>query len=380
MNNDKRIVFLDYVRVFACFLVMLVHASENFYGAPGSTDMAGPQSFLANETDRLWVSLYDGFSRMSVPLFMIVSAFLLVPMKEGMSAVAFYKRRGARILPAFLFFMIIYSTVPVLWNQIDLETSATDLARIPLNFPTLAGHLWFMYPLISLYLFIPFISPWLAKAKASEERLFIGLFFISTCMPYLTRFFGEIWGQCFWNEFHALWYFSGYLGYLVLAHYIRVHLDWSRSKRLAIGSCLTVIGAVWTILSFYIQAVPGQLHVTPELEIGWSFCTINCVMLTTGAFLLFTCIRRTEAPRWISELSNLSYGMYLMHILWLGLFVSIFKGQMQLPTAVAIPVIALATFLSCAVSTKILSLIPFCRWMIGINRSTNKARQLSVLR
>ena len=26
----KRIVFLDYVRVFACFLVIVVHASENF--------------------------------------------------------------------------------------------------------------------------------------------------------------------------------------------------------------------------------------------------------------------------------------------------------------------------------------------------------------
>ena len=51
----KRIVFLDYIRVFACFLVMLVHAAENFYGAPGSTDMAGPQSFLASEADRLWV-------------------------------------------------------------------------------------------------------------------------------------------------------------------------------------------------------------------------------------------------------------------------------------------------------------------------------------
>ena len=48
----KRIVFLDYVRVFACFLVIVVHASENFYGAAGSTDMAGPQSFLANESDR----------------------------------------------------------------------------------------------------------------------------------------------------------------------------------------------------------------------------------------------------------------------------------------------------------------------------------------
>ena len=48
----KRIVFLDYVRVFACFLVMVVHASENFYGAEGSTDMVGPQSYLANEAYR----------------------------------------------------------------------------------------------------------------------------------------------------------------------------------------------------------------------------------------------------------------------------------------------------------------------------------------
>lgn len=30
----KRIAFLDYVRVFACFLVMLVHASENFTEPP----------------------------------------------------------------------------------------------------------------------------------------------------------------------------------------------------------------------------------------------------------------------------------------------------------------------------------------------------------
>ena len=53
----KRIVFLDYVRVFACFLVMVVHASENFYGAAGATDMAGPQSYLGSETDRLWVAV-----------------------------------------------------------------------------------------------------------------------------------------------------------------------------------------------------------------------------------------------------------------------------------------------------------------------------------
>ncbi len=344
---EKRIVFLDYIRVFACFLVMLVHASENFYGAPGSTDMAGPQSFLANETDRLWVSLYDGISRMAVPLFMIVSAYLLVPMREGQTAMQFYRRRASRILPALLLFMVIYSTVPMLWNQIDIATSRSDISRLLLNFPTLAGHLWFMYPLIGLYLFIPIISPWLTKVPASEERLFIILFAVSTCMPYLSRFFGEIWGQCFWNEFHILWYFSGYLGYLVLAHYIRVHLDWSRGKRMGIGTLLFLTGAIWTILSFYIQAVPGILHNTPTIEVGWAFCTINCLMLTSGAFLLFTCIKRTHTPRLIAEMSRLSYGMYLMHILWLGLWVRIFKDDMQLATPVCIPVIATATFISC---------------------------------
>lgn len=154
----KRIVFLDYVRVFACFLVMVVHASENFYGAEGSTDMVGPQSYLANEADRLWVAVYDGFSRMAVPLFIIVSAFLLAPMKAGLTSWQFYRQRCIRILPPFFIFMILYSTLPLLWGQIDAETSLKDISRIFLNFPSQAGHLWFMYPLISLYLFIPVIS------------------------------------------------------------------------------------------------------------------------------------------------------------------------------------------------------------------------------
>ena len=50
----KRIAFLDYIRVVACLLVMLVHASENFY--VDHDDM----SLIANESNRLWVSFFDG--------------------------------------------------------------------------------------------------------------------------------------------------------------------------------------------------------------------------------------------------------------------------------------------------------------------------------
>ena len=162
-----------------------------------------------------------------------------------------------------------------------------------------------------------------------------------------------------------LWYFSGYLGYLVVAHYIRVHLDWKVKKRLVVGSIMTVVGAVWTILSFYIQAEPGLVISTPVLEIGWSFCTVNVLILTAGAFLLFTCIKKEQTPRLILQLSELSYGMYLMHIFWLGLWAGLFKGEMGLPTGLAIPVMAVATFVSCWVSTLLISYLPGGKWVVG---------------
>ena len=361
--KQQRIAFLDYVRVFACFLVILVHASENFYGAEGSTDMAGPQSFLHNEADRLWVSVYDGFSRMSVPLFIIVSAFLLAPMKAGMTTWEFYRKRALRILPPFFVFMVIYSIIPVLRDQADAAITARDLSRILLNFPTLAGHLWFMYPLFGLYLFIPVISPWLNKATEKEERFFIILFLISTCMPFLNRWCGELWGQCFWNEYHMLWYFSGYLGYLVTAHYIRTHITWSHKTRLTVGLTAMTAGAAITIWSFYVQAVPGVTLSTPEIEIGWCFCTINCVMLTTGTFLIFTCI--DKPLRIITDISKMSYGMYLMHIILLGKWVILYKQTLVLPTVAAIPAIALTTFVCCYVTTKLISLLPHSKWVIG---------------
>ena len=115
--------------------------------------------------------------------------------------------------------MILYSTLPMLWGQIDGATSIKDLSRIFLNFPTLAGHLWFMYPLISIYLFIPIISPWLSRVTVKEERFFIGLFSLvdlyAISEPLVRRKCGD---SAFGTKYHMLWYFSGYLGYPCAQH------------------------------------------------------------------------------------------------------------------------------------------------------------------
>lgn len=370
MERTDRIVFADWLRVVACFMVMLVHASENFYAADTS-GLAGNVSMLANESNRFWVAFYDGFvGRTCVPLFMIISAFLLVPMKPGVTMVQFYKRRFTRILPPLLFFMLVYTFLPLAWGAMTWEQSMADLRMLPFNFPSMAGHLWFMYPLISLYLIIPVVSPWLEKASAKEERIFLYIFAFSTLTPWLHRFVNdELWGECFWNGFTMLWYCSGYLGYLVLAHYVRYHLDWNRKKRAIVGTACFLAGAAFTGWSFWHAGVPGRILDTPMLEWSWEFCTPNVLTATFGAFLLFTCIRSDRAPAIVVTLSKLSFGMYLMHLLFLGPIASFFvngdPANPLLPVWAAIPVIAVLTFICCGITSFIISKLPGSKWIIG---------------
>lgn len=369
--EKERIVFADYLRVVACFLVMLVHASENFYGAD-SSGLAGNVSMLANEANRFWVAFYDGFcARSCVPLFMMLSAFLLVPMRPDTTMTGFYRKRFLRILPPVVFFMLIYSLLPLAWGAMTWEQSVADLKMIPWNFPSMAGHLWFIYPLISLYLIIPVVSPWLEKSSARDERVFIGLFALSTFIPFIHRFITpELWGECFWNGFTALWYVSGYLGYLVVAHYVRFHLDWNPRKRLVTGAVCFLVGAAFTGWSFWFKGVPGVMIETPMLEWAWEFCTPNVLLATFGVFVMFSAIKVEKAPKIITSISKLSFGMYLMHMLFLAPIANLVIGGNQadpsLPVWAAIPVIAVCTFVCTALTAKLLSLIPGSRWFAGV--------------
>lgn len=365
MEKREHIVFIDYIRVVACFLVMLVHASENFY--IGSDGM----SLVANETNRFWVAFYDGgVARTCVPLFMIVSSFLLVPMRPGVSMGAFYKRRFLRILPPMVIFLILSSVLPLLWGGMTWEQSLTDLKNLPFTFPSMAGHLWFMYPLISLYIIIPVVSPWLEKASSREGLIFLCFFVLSTFMPWIQRFVSpDLWCVCSWNQFHALWYCSGYLGYLVMAHYIHYHINWSTSKRIKVGTVCFLLGAIFTAWAFWIKAVPGQSNEVPAVEWAWAFCTPSVLCASFGAFLLFTCIPQTKSPKLIKEIARLSFGMYLMHIFFLNPISSLVIGgdtaNPLLPIWLAIPTIAVLTYVCTVIVSKLISLVPGSKWIIG---------------
>jgi len=366
--DRERIYFLDYVRAAACLMVILVHSSENFYlcapeGAPQG-EMVDVVSKIASEGGRFWVALIDGFCRMSVPLFMITSSYLLCPLGENQSWGDFFRHRARRILPPMIVFLVLYSLLPLLWGGTTLEQAWHDFIYIPLNFPGSGGHFWFMYPLLSLYLLIPILSPWLRTSTPRQELMVIGLFLLSTTMPFFNRFGWQVFGQVWWNPYHGLYPFSGYIGYLVLGHYIRFHLHWSKARRWAIGLPCLIIGAAMTILSFYLQVVVGEVQDPLKLEIAWCFCTPNVVLHTFGAFLIFTTIDK-PLPGYalVKEISKQSYGMYLMHMFYLVMFSGIFATIK--PVGLAIVLIALSTYACCYLTTKAITLLPGSKWIVG---------------
>lgn len=353
-SDSDRIIFLDYLRAIACLMVIVVHSCEFFF-------IDGNSINIRSLNDGFWVSVIDSALRSSVPLFVMASSYLLLPLKE--SAGSFYKRRFVRVMIPFVIWSLLYAVLPVAWGEITLGEVGGNLMRLLYNFNSASGHLWFIYMLIGLYLFMPVISPWLKEVSQGFERGFLLLWFFTTFSHYIKLAVPNLWGECYWNEFGTFWYFSGFIGYLVLAHYIRTYINWSLRKSLLVGIPLFLVGYLFTSVIFYHQVeVASELK---ELELSWRFCSFNVVFMTVGLFLIVKKIRyKNEVMyRLIKDISKLSYGMYLMHIFILGFAYRLLGGYFNTP--VTIIVVGIVTYIVCYVLTKLLSFLPKSNYIIG---------------
>ncbi len=345
-----RIVYLDFIRVIACFMVILVHACEFFY--------------YTIPDDPFWLNLFDSALRACVPLFVMVSSYLLLPLRDHETPGVFYRRRFMRVLIPFLIWSVFYATLPAIWGEFDGGEVKNKLVRLLYNFNMNAGHLWFVYMLIGVYLIMPVISPWLKTVSKRFEQGFLAVWFLTTFYHYVKLFLPELYGECVWNEFTPFWYVSGYIGYVVLAHYIRTHVNWSVKKSIAIGLPLYLVGYVATFFIFGHFASTSSEMV--DWERGWRFCTPNVVLMTTGLFLMMKKIQcHNGRIEWVvRDISKLSYGIYLMHIFVLNAVYRTLSPYID-SIPLTIVVVGSVTFVLCYGLTKALSYLPKSKYLIG---------------
>src|SRR6185503_19650537 len=106
------------------------------------------------------------------------------------------------------------------------------------------------------------------------------LWAIAFSLPYIHLVFPAVWGECYWNKTPMLYYFSGFLGYVILANYIkRFHLE-PKAWNYYLGALLIITGYTITAWCF-LHLLPIEKY-TSAAELSWSFETINVAMMTAG--------------------------------------------------------------------------------------------------
>jgi len=346
---------LDILRVLACYMVIQAHAGEFYYIGAGET--------VLNTADAHRGGWFNSLCIASVPLFVMLSGYFLFPVKD---TAAFFKKRLSRVAIPFVLWCIFYALYAYLRGYTSLNAAIINIIQIPVNYGAKVGHLWFVYMLIGIYLFAPILSPWIQTASRKSMEFYLALWTVSLIIPYIHLIFPEIWGEAFWNHTPMLYYFSGFLGYVVLANYIkRFHMEPRRWNYIA-GAALILIGYGITTYVFLTRLETEKL--VNNLILSWGFDTINIAMMAAGLFLIFKNIQLKNTGSFsiklLGDLAAKSYGIYLAHIIVLNAVHSALAGPLS-GSVIKIPIIGLCAFVITYIIIKILSYLPKSKWITG---------------
>lgn len=354
-KNPQHIVWLDVVRFVAMFTVVCCHCTDPFNFYPGTAPNI--------DEIKLWGAIYGALLRPCVPLFVMITGALLLPVRGEVSV--FYKKRIPRVLWPFLIWSVIYNLFPWITGLLgikpeiildffpysgeevmrqSLSISLDYIAQIPFNFSIVDVHMWYIYLLIGLYFYLPVFSAWVEKASDKAKLWFLGAWAVTLLLPYYNQFVAQyLWGTCSWNAFGMFYYFAGFNGYLLLGHYLR-NLHWTLGKILAIGLPMFVIGYAVTFFGFrYITALPE--YSDEMLELFFTYCSLNVVMMTIPVFMLCKKVNfRSEGiKKALANLTLCGFGIYMIHYFFTGPSVLLVR-TLGVPLGIQIPVASVMAF------------------------------------
>jgi surface polysaccharide O-acyltransferase-like enzyme len=327
INEKNNVGWIDALRVIACLMVVSSHCCDPFVA-----------HFDANREMFLTGVFSGSLVRPCVPLFAMMTAVLLLPIKSGTTINQFYRKRIGRIVPplvfwsialplmAFFYFTVVSPNTPNPQLSVSDYTTGTLLQRLytfVFNFNFDTTPLWYLYMLIGLYIIMPILSSWLVQATQKELKTLLYIWGITLVLPYVkmvapllgyTGNYGHmgLFGECDWNVYGTFYYISGFIGYLILAYYLKNYpLNWSWKKMaficipmFAVGYAITSVGYVITNAYF-----PGNYA---YLEILWYFAGINVFMMTFPVFIAIQKLN-TRSRKWLSYAAKLTFGIYLCH-------------------------------------------------------------------
>lgn len=342
-----RIECFDVLRVIAMVAVILNHS----FGYFSIIKYAQYQNTLIWHIDNILIA----FTRFDVPIFFMLSGALLLKRDSTLSLEHLFKIRIPRILIPLLTWNLIY--IIIFKYNSGLNSIIKEFYSSIFLVRDYAGHLWYLYALIAIYLLSPLIKCFIDRAneKLINYALLIWITF-SILIPFFDKFIPNI----SFPNYADLNILAGYLGYFILGYKL------SNIKRTFNQKSLIIIFMLGWILS----AVLGyflQKYIKSIDTFFLGFLTPNVVIMSIAMFIFIKQLLKTHelTPKFkgvIVNISNLSFGIYLVHLLFKDAAVLVFEKYTISPILflISCPIIVfIVSYVTIYIASNI-GLLSFC--------------------
>lgn len=300
MNNiqPERKLSLDLLRIISALTIVLIHVSSVKYFSIGEI---GYKNWIVGSALG-WLVFW------SVPIFIMLSGQLLLSGNKSESTLEFYKNRYKKIFLPWLFWGGTYYLLAT--NILDYKL---DNFFFQLTHGGTYSHLYFLSIMMGLYAITPLLKRWVIN-KWNLNLLVPFLIFLSALYHFGYSFWG--WGQLD----NVLVWFIPYVG-LYLAGYwltklpsIRKPLIWTT------GAAMIMFGAI-----FITKKVVFILETHDQDTILVSRLSLTVVAVALIIFKVILGIENKSLEKWrnVLALSQYSFGIYLVHPLWLRVITNI---------------------------------------------------------
>ena len=341
------IYYMDFLRLIACILIVLVHVS-----AMNWDDVSVRSS--AWQT----MNIYDCLGIMGVPLFIMLSGALMLRADYSVSI--------RKILGKTFALFIVYHVWLLFYNFVDFVKEGYSFRLYEMKeyliLPTMRGqgiyHLWFLPVLMVLYLLVPILKAAFSSKKICEYYLALYVI-LGLLIPTLLLF--EFPYKYLLMDYYNRTSFvmlTGYIGYFVAGHYIHSFVKPLTKKGKIMTAAAVLICYALTVVVCSMDALQKDV---PSVILN-NPLAITDYIATVGIYLLLRDAGMSrgqkESPRWLSCMSGLTFGIYLVHPFVLEILSGIGLTTLIPHPILMIPVMTVVVFMISGVISLLLQKLP----------------------
>lgn len=277
---------IDYIKVVACFSVLLVHFRLNVqYTIPANTFGRFVALFMATD--------YELFIT-SVPLFFMCTGYLMLNKKFSYD---YYIKLGKVLLLYLMCSLLTY----VILVAIKHQTLAVHQIWDGIRTYQLIGYAWYVKIYATLYLLIPFINLLIARFNEANKYWLLALIGVLMLAVGLPTPLSTGFGINFPINYHVIYQLYPYVYYLIGAYLrkfpIKINWQWLLSVEI-----LTTVAGIGINMLRRAPFVGGEEGNYPSL----------LVMVQSLALFMLINALANRPTKWVSWLSKYTLPIYLM--------------------------------------------------------------------